>query len=194
METLQLHIEALVFTAQQAVTIEEMVTCLEKTLEIPIQASIIETYIEQLIEKYRHDQYSFELVSLGSGYRFLTKQPYHATIATQLNQKARKRLSTAALETIAIIAYKQPITKSDIEHIRGVNCDYSIQKLLEKELIEISGRSQLPGRPLLYCTTQLFMDYFGINHISELPKLKEVQPDSQHQIGSQEDIHIAQNA
>lgn len=185
-ESLQLHIEALIFAAQQAISIEEIANCLEKTLEIPIQTGQIESFIAQLIEKYRHAQYSFELIALGNGYRFLTKQPYHATIATLLNQKNRKRLSTAALETLAIIAYKQPITKTDIEHIRGVNCDYSIQKLLEKELIEIIGRSDLPGRPLLYNTTQLFMDYFGINNIAELPKLKEVQPDAQNEIGTQE--------
>jgi segregation and condensation protein B len=183
---IQLHIEALLFAAQQAISVEEIAACLEKNLEIPMQAGQIESHIAQLIEKYRHAQYSFELVPLGNGYRFLTKQPYHATIATLLNQKNRKRLSTAALETLAIIAYKQPITKTDIEHIRGVNCDYSIQKLLEKELIEIGGRSELPGRPLLYNTTQLFMDYFGINSVAELPKLKEVQPDSDNQIGSQE--------
>ena len=188
MHLIALHIEALIFSAQQALSVEEIAICLEKTLEIPMQHRQIESYIETLIEKYRQEQYAFELVALGNGYRFLTKQAYHATIANLLNQKAKRRLSTAALETLAIIAYKQPITKGDIEHIRGVNCDYSIQKLLEKELIEISGRSELPGRPLLYSTTQLFMDYFGINQLSELPKLKEIQPDEKNQIGSQEEI------
>ena len=86
-----------------------------------------------------------------------------------------KRLSTAALETLAIIAYKQPITKGEIESIRGVNSDYSIQKLLEKELIIITGRNEnLPGKPLVYATSKNFMDYFGINSADDLPKIKEV--------------------
>ena len=94
----------------------------------------------------------------------------------QLNgDKFLKRLSNAALETLAIIAYKQPITKGEIESIRGVNTDYSIQKLLEKELILISGRSEnMPGKPLLYVTSKSFMDYFGINSPEDLPKIREV--------------------
>jgi len=86
-----------------------------------------------------------------------------------------KRLSAAALETLAIIAYKQPVTKGEIESIRGVSCDYAIQKLLEKELIIISGRNEhAPGQPLLYATSKTFMDYFGINTSDDLPKLKEI--------------------
>src|SRR5206468_3604919 len=86
--------------------------------------------------------------------------------------------STAALETLAIIAYKQPITKGEIEGIRGVSSDYSVQKLLEKELIVISGRNEkLPGHPLVYATSRNFMDYFGINSPEDLPKIKEVLAD-----------------
>ncbi|HXL57284.1 MAG TPA: SMC-Scp complex subunit ScpB, partial [Chitinophagaceae bacterium] len=94
----------------------------------------------------------------------------------QLNgERFLKRLSTAALETLAIIAYKQPVTKGEIESIRGVNSDYSIQKLLEKELIVITGRSEnMPGKPLVYATSKNFMDYFGINSADDLPKIKEV--------------------
>ena len=86
-----------------------------------------------------------------------------------------KKLSSAALETLAIIAYKQPITKSEIESIRGVNCDYAVQKLLEKDLIIISGRNEdAVGKPLIYATSKSFMDYFGINSASDLPKINEV--------------------
>ena len=87
-------------------------------------------------------------------------------------QRSKKKLSQAALETLAIIAYKQPATKTDIEQIRGVNCDYSIQKLLEKELIAITGKSEAVGKPILYGTSNLFMDYFGINNMEELPSYK----------------------
>jgi segregation and condensation protein B len=88
-------------------------------------------------------------------------------------QRSKKKLSQAALETLAIIAYKQPVTKLDVEQIRGVNCDYSIQKLLEKELIAITGKAESVGKPILYGTSSLFMDYFGINSITELPQLKD---------------------
>ena len=94
-------------------------------------------------------------------------------------EKFLKRLSNAALETLAIIAYKQPVTKGDIEAIRGVNSDYSIQKLLEKELIIITGRNEeMPGKPLVYVTSKSFMDYFGINSSEDLPKLKEIFAES----------------
>jgi len=116
---------------------------------------------------------AIELVKIGNGYQFLTKKEYHAVINLLQLQRSKKKLSQAALETLAIIAYKQPVTKPDIEQIRGVNCDYSIQKLLEKELIAIVGKSEGLGKPILYGTSNLFMDYFGINSIEELPQLKD---------------------
>ena len=91
----------------------------------------------------------------------------------------------AALETLAIVAYKQPVTKSDLEEIRGVNCDYALQKLLEKELVMISGRSEGPGRPLLYATTDKFMDYMGINSLNDLPKPKEFK-ETENSVGTAE--------
>ena len=107
------------------------------------------------------------------------KEDYHKTIAQLNGEKYLKRLSNAALETLAIVAYKQPVTKGEIEAIRGVNSDYSIQKLLEKELVVISGRNEvMPGKPLVYATSKTFMDYFGINSPTDLPKLKEVFAES----------------
>jgi segregation and condensation protein B len=107
--------------------------------------------------------------------QFLTKHEYHKTIAQLNGDKFLKRLSSAALESLAIIAYKQPITKGEIEKIRGVNSDYSVQKLLEKELIVIAGRDEkAPGHPLIYTTSKTFMDYFGINTTADLPKIREV--------------------
>jgi segregation and condensation protein B len=135
----------------------------------------VETSIEGVKEKYNSAFFPFELRESGGGWQFLTKREYHQTIAQLNGDKFLKRLSTAALETLAIIAYKQPITKSEIEAIRGVNCDYSIQKLLEKELIIISGRNEaMVGKPLIYATSRHFMDYFGINTSEELPKISEV--------------------
>lgn len=104
-----------------------------------------------------------------------TKPAYHKTVALINGDKFIKRLSTASLETLSIIAYKQPITKSEIESIRGVNCDYAVQKLLEKDLVVISGRNEdAVGKPLIYATSKSFMDYFGINSADELPKISEV--------------------
>jgi segregation and condensation protein B len=119
-----------------------------------------------------------KVVKINNGYQFLTKKKYHPVISLLQLQRSKKKLSQAALETLAIIAYKQPVTKTDVEQIRGVNCDYSIQKLLEKELIAITGKSESVGKPILYGTSSLFMDYFGINNITELPQLKEITDNS----------------
>ncbi len=176
------HIEALVFASDKPLTpidITELINNAFGFMEDKITMEQIQTAIEGIVEKYQSDFYPFEMKESGGGWQFLTKKEFHKTVA-QLNQeKFLKRLSAAALETLAIIAYKQPITKSDIEAIRGVNCDYSIQKLLEKELVVISGRNEeLPGKPLIYNTSRTFMDYFGINSPLDLPKLKEIFNDA----------------
>jgi len=124
-------------------------------------------------EKYKEESFSFQVEHVGGGYQFLTKPAYQASIGILLKQQSKKRLSNSALETLSIIAYKQPVTKSQIEQIRGVNCDYTTQKLLEKELIEILGKADSIGRPLLYGTSAKFMEYFGINDISDLPTPKD---------------------
>ncbi len=138
----------------------------------------VESALNGIQEKYSTEFYPFELKQSGGGWQFLTKPDFHKTIAQLNGDKFLKRLSNAALESLAIIAYKQPITKGEVEAIRGVNSDYSIQKLLEKELITISGRNEhLPGKPLVYSTSKNFMDYFGINSTDDLPKIREVLAD-----------------
>ncbi|HNJ58050.1 MAG TPA: SMC-Scp complex subunit ScpB, partial [Chitinophagaceae bacterium] len=144
-------------------------------LEERINLDQVESCIEGIVEKYNTEFYPFEVKESGGGFQFLTKKDFHQTVAQLNGDKFLKRLSTAALETLAIIAYKQPITKGEIESLRGVNSDYSVQKLLEKELIVIAGRNEnLPGHPLLYTTSKSFMDYFGINSTDDLPKIKEI--------------------
>ena len=103
----------------------------------------------------------------------MTKPAYQASIGIMLKQQSKKRLSTSALETLSIIAYKQPISKTEIENIRGVNCDYAVQKLLDKGLVEIRGKAETIGRPILYGTSPKFMEYFGINDLNELPTPKD---------------------
>jgi segregation and condensation protein B len=175
-EELILHVEALIFASDKALTAFEITTLLaEMHPEAGIDGDKILGAIEALLEKYNTDFYSFGIREIGGGYQFLTKTIYHSTVGKLNGDKFLKRLSTAALETLAIIAYKQPITKPDIEYIRGVSCDYSIQKLLEKELIFISGRNEdAVGKPLLYSTSKNFMDYLGINSIDDMPRLREV--------------------
>ncbi len=172
------HVEALIFAADRPLPVLEIVDLLNNALAfLEDRATLdqVETAIEAIREKYYSEFYAFEVRESGGGYQFLTKKDYYQTVAQLNGEKFLKRLSTAALETLAIIAYKQPISKGEIEHIRGVSSDYSIQKLLEKELIIISGRSEeLPGKPLLYATSKAFMDYFGLNSPADLPKLREV--------------------
>lgn len=176
-----LHIEALVFASEKPLTSMDLLELVNNAfgfMEDKITLDQVEASIDGIREKYASEFYPFELRQSGGGWQFLTKKDYHKTIAQLNGDKFLKRLSTAALETLAIVAYKQPITKSEIEAIRGVNSDYSIQKLLEKELIVISGRNEnLPGKPLVYNTSRHFMDYFGINHADELPKISEVFAD-----------------
>ncbi len=129
--------------------------------------------VEAINEQLAESGFAFQIYAIGGGYQFLTKPEYQDTVSTYLKHKSKKKLSASALETLAIIAYKQPVTRSVMEQIRGVGCDYAVHKLLEKELIEIKGKAETIGRPVLYGTSQKFMDYFGINHIKDLPQLKE---------------------
>jgi len=176
LENLHQHIEALVFSSESAVTKHDIVEAINKAFPgTVLDEQLVEQILKDLEEKFKSDIFSFELRVIGGGYQFFTKPEYHNTVAAFIGQKEKKRLSTAALETLSIIAYRGPVTKGDCEKIRGVNCDYSVEKLLEKELIEVAGRMEdHPGRPVLYTVTQNFLDYFGINSTKELPKLKDI--------------------
>ena len=180
MEHLAQHIESLIFVAENPITLKEIKTCLDETFDSDFKESEIEESIQLLMTRYEDEQFSFEIVEIAKGYQFLTKGAYFNSISTYLRQIMKKRLSRAALETLSIVAYKQPVTKGEIEKIRGVNCDYAVQKLLEKELVTIAGRSEGPGRPLLYGTSEKFMDYFGLKDLTSLPKLKDFKtPDNE---------------
>ncbi len=187
MEKLIQQIEALIFTTEHPVTVNEIKTCLDTTFETEFSIEDINNSISELTLRYKEGNFAFEILEVAEGLQFMTKPEYHNVVGTYLKQTTKKRLSQAALETLSIIAYKQPINKSELESIRGVSCDYSIQKLLEKELVEIAGRSDAPGRPLLYKTSGKFMDYFGLKSLRDLPKTKDFKdPDSE--IGEQAPI------
>lgn len=172
------HIEVLIFASEKPLTTLEITELVNNALgymEDKISLDKVEACLEGITEKYSADFYPFEVKQSGGGWQFLTRKEFHKTVAQLNGEKFLKRLSAASLETLAIVAYKQPVTKGEIESIRGVSSDYAVQKLLEKELIIISGRNEkAPGQPLLYSTSKNFMDYFGINSADELPKIKEV--------------------
>jgi segregation and condensation protein B len=172
------HIEALIFASEKPLTAMELTELANNAfgfMDEKLTLEQIQTAIDGIVEKYRSEFYPFEVRESGGGLQFLTKKEYHKTVAQLNGEKFLKKLSTAALETLSIIAYKQPVTKGEIEAIRGVSSDYAIQRLLEKELIVITGRNEkMPGHPLVYATSRTFMDYFGINSPEDLPKLKEV--------------------
>lgn len=175
-EQIMLQSEALIFGSDKPLTAIDIAQLIKDTeSEDELDLAKLPNALEAIVEKYAADFYPFEVKQIGGGYQFLSKKEFYPTLAKLNGEKYTKKLSTAAMETLAIIAYKQPITKTDIEHIRGVNSDYSVQKLLEKELILIAGRMEdAVGKPLLYTTSKSFMDYLGLNNLDELPKLSEI--------------------
>jgi len=175
-EQIMLQSEALIFGSDKPLTEIDIAQLLkDSTSEEEVDLEKLPSALEAIVEKYSSDFYPFEVKQIGGGFQFLSKKEFHPSLAKLNGEKYTKKLSTAALETLAIIAYRQPITKSEIEHIRGVNSDYSVQKLLEKELIVISGRMEdAIGKPLTYNTSKNFMDYLGLNTLDDMPKLNEI--------------------
>ncbi|MEQ8927268.1 MAG: SMC-Scp complex subunit ScpB [Fulvivirga sp.] len=186
MDFLQNHIEALIFCSPTAIKVGDIKNCLTEMFEADVPQKDIEDAISRLSEKYETEEYAFELTHSAGGYQFMTKAAYQASIGILLKQQSKRRLSTSALETLSIIAYKQPVTKGDVEAIRGVNCDYAVHKLLEKGLVEIKGKAETIGRPVLYGTSDMFMEYFGINNLNELPTPKDFAQ-AENTIGEEND-------
>ena len=134
----------------------------------------LNSVIEELRKKYNRENHAFEIQSIAGGYQLNSHSEYDIWIRRLLNKTGKLYLSTAALESLAIIAYKQPVNRFEIESIRGVDCSGVLKTLLNKNLICIKGRDEGPGRPLLYGTTDDFLEAFGLGKISEIPKLKEI--------------------
>lgn len=176
-EQIMLQSEAIIFGAEKPISAVDIIKLIQdSSIDDQIDSDKITSALNAVVEKYSSDFYPFEIKQIGGGYQFLSKKEFYPILSKLNGDKYTKKLSTASLETLAIIAYKQPITKAEIEHIRGVNSDYSVQKLLEKDLIIISGRMEdMVGKPLTYSTSKSFMDYLGIQSINDLPKLSELQ-------------------
>lgn len=173
MDHLIRHVEALIFCSEKPITPEQIRQCLIEMYGAELPESDIHTAIEHLKATYQSELFSFEVVSVAGGLQFMTKPAYQSSISILLRQMSKKRLSKAALETLSIVAYKQPVSRPEIEQIRGVNCDYAIRKLLDRELIAVVGKSDGVGRPVLYGTSGQFLEYFGINSLSDLPMPKD---------------------
>jgi len=170
-------IEALIFSSDEPIPTNEIIRAITEIdgSDISITPKDIEETVNQLNIEFANDEKSFTIVRIANGFAFATKSEYAKYVGFLSSVNSKRRLSQPALETLSIVAYRQPITKPEIEAIRGVNSDYMLNTLLEKSLITIKGRAETVGRPLLYVTTDEFLKYFGLNKISDLPKPREVE-------------------
>jgi len=170
-------IEALIFSSDDPISSPEIIKAIKGIdgEDIQISTNEVDTVVDELNKCYDERGMAFCIQKIANGYLFATKPDNAKYVGYLSSEKSKRRLSQAAIETLAIIAYKQPLTKPELESIRGVNADYIITTLLEKNLITISGRAETIGRPLLYNTTDEFLKYFGLNKITDLPKPREIE-------------------
>ena len=169
-------IEALIFASS------EPVSCKMLSDIIGIQEHTVRQLLMELIEDRVRNKSGLQIIEIANGYQFVT-HPECAPYVEKLQKVPRNvGLSQAAIETLAIVAYKQPITKAEIEALRGVGVESSLASLLEKSLVEEAGRKDSPGRPILYKTTKIFLKYFGLNDLKELPKVPDWVPTDEFQL------------
>lgn len=184
MQTLPQIIEALVFSAQKPLSAKEIVDLMKRTSEAAdfssndfgnVRPSEVAAALEQLKLEYVQQERAFQLLEKAEGWQLATDPAYAPWVCALHPEPKPARLTAPALETLAIIAYRQPIARADVEAVRGVNIDSVLQTLLERGLVKISGRAEIPGRPLLYETTQFFLDHFGLRSLDELPNVEELR-------------------
>jgi len=168
-------IEALIFASEEPISgskIREIIVDNEEQIEIT--EDTVQDFVDKLNQRYDENGLSFRIQPLGGGYTFVTESKYHYWLSIFQHENAYRKLSQSAIESLAIVAYRQPITKPEVDQIRGVDSGYILRQLMEKALIEVSGRADSPGKPLLYRTTKHFLRHFGINSVDELPKPREI--------------------
>lgn len=170
-------IEALIFSSDDSITAADLIKAIKGIdgEDTQITNEDIENCIDEINTTYEADNISFRILRVAEGFLFATRPEYAKYVGYLSSEKSKRRLSQAALESLAIIAYKQPITKPELEAIRGVNSDYIMSTLLEKNLIAIKGRAESIGRPLLYTTTSEFLKFFALDKLSDLPKPREIE-------------------
>lgn len=161
-------VEAILFISEKPVTLDQIKEALETVG--PVQ---IKNTIQELQQEYETERRGMTILEIAEGYQMLSSPHYASLIRNFFKTRVKEKLSRPALETLAILAYKQPVSRTDIEMIRGVNSDGVMAHLLNKGLIKIVGRKDIPGRPYLYGTTKLFLEYFGLKSLEDLPKLEE---------------------
>jgi len=162
-------VEAVLFASDEPLTAERLANIIETS------AKQIRQHIEKLNEKYKANANAFTIEQIAGGYQMLTLSPYNNWLRKLLRARSDSKLSAAALETLAIIAYKQPVIRADIEAIRGVAAGDMIRNLMYKGLVKIVGRAEVLGRPMLYGTTKKFLEIFGLNSLKDLPKIEELK-------------------
>jgi len=169
-EELERIIEALLFASPEPLTIARI-----RSIVPGLEKQQVVEAINSLRQEYAGESRSFQIVEIGGGFQLTTKPDYAVWVGKLFEERSRQKLSRAALETLAIIAYKQPVMRSTIESIRGVNVDGVLRTLMERDLVRIVGRGEGPGRPLLFGTTRQFLIRFGLNRLSDLPKIEEIE-------------------
>ncbi len=181
--TLTKIIEALLFSAQKPLSIREMTAAIRGAEDdesgsnefTRVKEAEVATALEQLKIEYIEQGRAFQLTEKAEGWQLATDPSFAKWVRQLFPAPKPARLSAPALETLAIIGYRQPITRADVEAVRGVNIDGVLQTLMERGLVKIAGRAEIPGRPLLYETTQFFLDHFGLRNLDELPNVEELR-------------------
>jgi segregation and condensation protein B len=178
--TFKALVEALIFAAEEPLSLNQIRSIyqgenLRNDESKQIEPETIRQIVTDLNKEYSRQDRPYRIVQIAGGYQFATSSEYAEWLGKLYKEQGRRKLSQSGVETLAIIAYKQPITKAEIEKIRGVNCDYVLKTLLEKELLTVTGRAESVGRPLLYGTTREFLKHFGLNDITDLPRPREIE-------------------
>jgi segregation and condensation protein B len=178
-------IESLIFTAESALSTDRICELLNE-----FERDEIKSVLTEMVACYQERSGGFELVEVAGGWQFRTRPAFHSYITRHIKTRTSK-FSQSALETLAIIAYRQPITRAEVEHLRGVDCGGVLKSLLEKHLVRILGKKDIPGRPLIYGSSKEFLEIFGLKDLKSLPTLKEIQAlDEQPLYERQEELQL----
>lgn len=190
MDRLQAVMEGLLFlSGDEGITVEQFAACMEEETD----GKTIEALLEQITQRYQEESYGIELVHFGGRYKFVSKESVYPYAQRLFADVKPVSLSPAAMETLAIIAYKQPITRAEVEEIRGVGCDMMLKKLTARGLIEEAGRMDIVGKPILYRVTETFMDSFQLESLQELPELPKTQMNLEEGLFAEESGEVSEN-
>lgn len=168
-------IEALIFSSSEPISWRKLAEIVQQSEDtVALDERTVDTIVEQLNTRYEENDLAFRIERSGGGYTFRTTSRFYTWLSIYQHENAYRRLSQPAIETLAIVAYRQPITKPEVDQIRGVDSGYILRQLLEKMLVRVSGRAKAPGKPLLYKTTDTFLKHFGLYSLDDLPKPREI--------------------